>query len=535
MKQIKQLSIFIALLVVLTAAAPASADEHLIVDNGNPACDDASGTPFCTIQAAVDAASSGDTIHVAGEDFDNVYHESVVIYKDGLTLIGHEFPVVTAFSATETAVLITANDINVQGFAIGFNEVGILLYDVERVGLSHNIVGFNVEAGIVAAEGDQNGIAENLVFGQGGPAVLLIQETESFVGKNTAVLSGHWDETPEPTKRSAVEAGQQLKIAAEKYATLANPTSLMGQVQQNQSKKTNLNMSSPFQWTATKKATVADTTEAAPPSGILLYQSSEIYIYENELAANLAGGILLVESHNNNLEANGVALNGLFGIGLGRADENIVHDNEIGFNFGVAGIWVESASKGNLLDSNHIVWQHGPLDDDSAAGIRIDGDGNHASNNQVHFNSHYGFVINGNENMVGQNEAIGNGHATRERTSLDAPRQSLQVQKSSRYSGSGFLVYGSLNQLEGNQAWGNQGDGFRLGDSVLPTGNLLFANGAAYNEESGFVLGGEANIVTANHGFYNAGYGFEAVENNEYIDNQCGHNGLGSSPIACIE
>jgi len=40
----------------------------LNVDNSDPGCSDTTGTPYCTIQAAITAASSGDTIQHGCDD-----------------------------------------------------------------------------------------------------------------------------------------------------------------------------------------------------------------------------------------------------------------------------------------------------------------------------------------------------------------------------------------------------------------------------------------------------------------------------------
>ena len=70
-------------LVLLLLAAPTLQAASWSVDGSDPACDDATGTPFCGIQAAIDAASDGDDVSIASGD----YNDEIRIDRD-LTLFG---------------------------------------------------------------------------------------------------------------------------------------------------------------------------------------------------------------------------------------------------------------------------------------------------------------------------------------------------------------------------------------------------------------------------------------------------------------
>jgi len=127
----KIISILFALVLVLSfsliPAMPAMAATTWYVDDDTcPAVGDGSvGTPFCSIQDAIDAAVSGDTINVAA----GTYDESVTVDK-ALTLLGAKANVdprggawtgdITTINAGagNNGILITASGVTVNGFKV---------------------------------------------------------------------------------------------------------------------------------------------------------------------------------------------------------------------------------------------------------------------------------------------------------------------------------------------------------------------------------------------------------------------------------
>jgi hypothetical protein len=78
-----------AIAIIFPALAEAATRN---VDKGNAACNDATGTPFCTVQAAINAATAGDRIEIAA----GTYIEALTVDRN-LTLAG------AGISATEGA------------------------------------------------------------------------------------------------------------------------------------------------------------------------------------------------------------------------------------------------------------------------------------------------------------------------------------------------------------------------------------------------------------------------------------------------
>ena len=80
----KYLSLSLFLIVLAAAAAQAAT---LVVDRSNVACSDATGTPYCTIEAAIDDAVDGDVIDVSGA---TTYDESLIIDDEDLTVSSND-------------------------------------------------------------------------------------------------------------------------------------------------------------------------------------------------------------------------------------------------------------------------------------------------------------------------------------------------------------------------------------------------------------------------------------------------------------
>ena len=103
---------------------------------------------FSTIQAAVNAASPGDTIKVAT----GVYNENVVISTSGLRLKGGEGAVIDGDGLTGTGILVLGTaaqpvaDVVVSGFEVRDFQRGIVLQFTTGARISGNVVHDNNKA-----------------------------------------------------------------------------------------------------------------------------------------------------------------------------------------------------------------------------------------------------------------------------------------------------------------------------------------------------------------------------------------------------
>ncbi len=158
-RYINLLAIFIlAINVTSFQIQPARAASPLSVDNSNPACSDVTGDPFCTIQAAIDAAIAGDMIYVYPGSYDETAASRTILAgtpkaqgphqfglflpnnKPGLSLIGvdgtgtpitdpnsTDLPYITTNATNNfgaSGIWVEGENVTIQGFEIGPNIPG---------------------------------------------------------------------------------------------------------------------------------------------------------------------------------------------------------------------------------------------------------------------------------------------------------------------------------------------------------------------------------------------------------------------------
>ena len=159
-----------------------------IDENGNGQFDTGewNGT---SIQAAVDAASPGDTIYV----WDGHYYEDVIVNKT-VTIIGnttidamsHSYDKNTSLGYDEFGFWVEADNVNISGFymwCMGGDESGIHLNGTQYCNISGNMISGDPSDGICIENSSHNMIYNNIIQ-QNGYGIWLVNASNNTIEKN---------------------------------------------------------------------------------------------------------------------------------------------------------------------------------------------------------------------------------------------------------------------------------------------------------------------------------------------------------------
>jgi len=136
-----------AVCLALLVLAPASYAAVILVDVNDPACIPlGAGPAYCAIQGAIDAASPGDTIHVAG----GLYAEQPVLEKDDVTIDGasQATTIIDGTGASGYHFYISAAGVTVRDFTLLGNSAAPGSYGLKiegDLGSSTQHAGITVE------------------------------------------------------------------------------------------------------------------------------------------------------------------------------------------------------------------------------------------------------------------------------------------------------------------------------------------------------------------------------------------------------
>ena len=181
------------LAVLLLACADTAAGATLVVDD-----DGGAGVDYTTIQAAVDAASAGDTIEVRS----GTYHENVDVNKP-LTLRGEGADVVTVRAASvnpqsihDHVFEVTVDYVNISGFTAegggvfyGVRMAGVCLFGADFCDVFNNNVSNNAD-GISLYDSNNNALTNNTASNNVGFGIHLDHSGNNTIAKNTVSNTG---------------------------------------------------------------------------------------------------------------------------------------------------------------------------------------------------------------------------------------------------------------------------------------------------------------------------------------------------------
>ncbi|MEM7113030.1 MAG: right-handed parallel beta-helix repeat-containing protein [Chloroflexota bacterium] len=498
MKQKAMIFVWTALFLVVTAMPVAA--QSFDVDNSDPDCDDTIGQPFCTIQAAVDAASPGDVVRVEGGGDD--YEEFVRIDKENLRLEGSGQPAITSMS--DNIVEIHADGVRIKDFEIYDGLIGVALFDVSDVevedneihsldGVGVHIQGDNnliednhihrsVTNGIFVAPGSSNNrITDNRIedngltrTGKEGTAVYVTDSDNNQIDDNDIVNNQAPDSAAVYLEFSDENRVESNTISGNVNGVFVDDA-LRNVVRRNKVRDNTGDYGIHANHLADTTLIERNDVERQGTAGVgigISVAGIEAIVSKNTVEESESHGIF-VDGPDNMIKQNKSRRNGGDGIHVIGGEENVIERNRTDENDGHG---IHGKGDGNLYTRNR-------ADENEGVGLQIESDDSEVSKNKARRNGSFGFVIGGNGSVIDDNEARDNGD-------------------------DGFYSDGRLNEFTDNTSRGNDTDGFHMDN----TDNRLEDNEATGNGDHGFK---------------------DTSTNNTYVDNECKHNVNGSDPGTC--
>ena len=321
--------------------------------------DDSGGADYTSIQAAIDASESGDTIMV----YNGTYHENVRVNKQ-LTLIGIDMPVVDGERGDST-ITVTASYCTIDGFRVVhgshyWNDAGIRVSSYGNTIKNNSIHDNNV--GIYLNGGGSNTLTNNTIS-DNSYGIRMYHSSGSTLRYNDMsgntynldVLAWSLDGYTHDIDTSNTVNGKPVYYLVGRSGMVIDSSSNAGYVGVVNS----------------SNIAVRDLTLENNYQGVLFAYTSGSRI-ENVDASNNYYGIYMYQSSGNTLTDNRVIDNS-YGMDLQQSSSNVISGNNASRNWN--GIYMYSSPYNSL--TNNIA------DDNSNYGIYVYGDEDEHYNNQV--------------------------------------------------------------------------------------------------------------------------------------------------------
>ncbi len=178
MNKIKLFSLLIPCLLILASSIAVSATTICVPDD------------YSTIQEAINAASSGDTVVVR----DGTYTENVIVNKDHLTIKsenGARVTIIEAVRINDSVFTINTDYVTIQGFAAKRGSSGIYLIDADYCNIFGNITSSNTNNGIYLVRSSDNTLNGNTASDNSEKGIYVRDSSNNDLINNTA--SGNSD------------------------------------------------------------------------------------------------------------------------------------------------------------------------------------------------------------------------------------------------------------------------------------------------------------------------------------------------------
>lgn len=364
----------------------AQGTNYYVDPGGNDGADGSSGTPWLTIQHAIDNVATGDIINVAA----GTYTENLSIDKE-INLIAsgaHHSTIIGV--ANSIAISINADDVTIDGFFIshstvdGVDDIAILVNTHNGATIQNNKFYYN-SLGIELLDAGNN-IIKNNIFDTNGAGIWLEGTTD---GTNTDVgPNGPFYSLSLNNSITGNTITKAFKLGAEGGLGIYLDAACESNTFDDNSITENAAIGY-YAWKASNNIITNNTITDNTEDGIQLMGSSGNTITGNTLSDNGTNGIWLrsgaLSSSNNDISDNIISGND-YGIYLlddestnnypGNVSGNTINANSITGNT-TYGIAVEDIPAGTIVDANLNWWgdASGPYN----ALTNIDGTGNAVS------------------------------------------------------------------------------------------------------------------------------------------------------------
>jgi len=447
-------------------------DNYPLTDSSGPrtltVC--ASGCNYTTIQAAINAACSGDSIEV----YSGTYEENVDVNKK-LTLRGINngsgLPVVDA-GGSGSAITISADGCTVEGFEVrnsgnAWPCAGIHVTSKGNI-ISDNTASKNKWDGISLRNSNGNMISGNTLTSNDASGIYLESSKSNAIENNTAMSNSQNGIMLSECSNNAISGNNASQNSLWGIYLFQS----VGNTLRNNGANKNRNAGIFVHDNSRDNIIKDNTANINSDKGISLRKSINNTI-SNNIAAGNTYGIFLDSSTSNTISGNtatGPAAGNSTGIYLVSSSGNTISGNTATGN--IYGIWLTS-SRSNNISSNTATGN------DYGIYIYVSSNNNIISGNTANGNEDFGIILHSSISNIISDNIVGSN------------RIGISLQ------------YSSSNNISGNTATGNTNSGI-----YLPSSN---SNSITSNTASGNYYGIILNSSSSNN-----------ISNNSVIDNQLG-------------